>query len=119
MIKQIDRVIGDLEAPREPSLGEVGPGEGDSRFREIDAAHLGAASRKPHEVHAGAAADFEHRTAGPAVEVHEPQQMVKLLEMVLIEVVEKATRADRMLRDLEIVNMPFPVFTHLLDADHR
>ena len=38
---------------------------------------------------------------------------------ILIEVVEKATRADRMLRDLEIVNMPFPVFTHLLDADHR
>ena len=34
--------------------------------------------------------------------------MVKLFEMILIEVVEKAARADRMLRDLEIVDVPVP-----------
>jgi hypothetical protein len=38
--------------------------------------------------------------------------MVKLLEVILIEIVEKSTRADRMPR-IRIVNVPFPVFPHL------
>ena len=71
------------------------------------------------EVHAGAAADLEHRTAAPAAEIDEAQQMVKLLEMILIEVVEKPARADRVLRDLEIVDVLLPVFAHLVDRRHR
>ena len=73
---------------------------------------------EPREIDAGAAAHFEHRAAAPAVEVDEPQQVVKLFEMILIEIVEEAARSDRMLRDLEIVDVPFPVFTHLFDGRH-
>ena len=79
---------------------------------------LGAAFGKPREIHAGAAADLEHRSAAPAVKVHEPQQVVKLFEVILIEVVEEAARADRMPRDLEIVDVPFPVFANLVDGSH-
>ena len=35
--------------------------------------------------------------------------MMQLLEMILVEIVEEAARADRMPRDLEIVNVPVPV----------
>ena len=52
--------------------------------------------REPGEIDAGAAADFENRSAAVAVKVHEPQQMMELLEMILVEIVEEAARADRM-----------------------
>jgi hypothetical protein len=38
--------------------------------------------------------------------------------MILIEVVEKPARADGVLRDLEIVDVLFPVFAHLIDRRH-
>ena len=38
--------------------------------------------------------------------------------MVLIEIVEKAARADRMPGDLEIVNVPVPVLAHLVGRRH-
>ena len=69
---------------------------------------------KPGQVDAGAAADFENRSAAIAVKGHEPQQMMELFEMILIEIVEKAARADRMPRDLEVVNVPVPVLAHLV-----
>ena len=78
----------------------------------------GAALREPGQIDAGAAADFEHRLAAVAVEVHEPQQMMQLLEMILIEIVEEAARADRMPGDLEIVDVPFPVRAHVVDGRH-
>ena len=77
-----------------------------------------AAAGEPREVHAGAAADLEHRAAAIAVEVDEPQQMVQLFEVVLIEIVEEPARADRMLRDLEIVDVPLPVLADLVDRRH-
>ena len=64
--------------------------------RQVDAGDARAALGEPREIHAGAAADFEHRPAAVAVEVHEPQQVVELFEMILIEIVEEAARADRM-----------------------
>ena len=70
---------------------------------------VGAAPGEPREIDAGAAADFENRSAAVAVEVDEPQQVMQLLEMVLIEIVEEPARADRMPRDLEIVNVLVPV----------
>ena len=70
---------------------------------------IGAALGEPREVDAGAAADFENRSAAIAVEVDEPEQVMELFEMILVEIVEKAARADRMPRDLEIVNVLVPV----------
>ena len=71
------------------------------RRGEIDADDVRAPFREAREIDAGAAADFEHAASAIAVEVDEPQQMVQFLEVVLVEVVEKTTRADRVRRDLE------------------
>ena len=79
---------------------------------------IGAAFGEPRQIDAGAAADFENRAAAIAVEVDEPQQMVQLLEMILIEIVEEPARSDRMPGDLEIVDVPFPVRAHLVDRRH-
>src|SRR3954468_5387632 len=95
--------VGDLEGAGQPLLREIGPGEVDGRRGEIDASDRGAALREPGQVDAGAAADFENRSAAVAVKGHEPQQMMELFKMILVEVVEKAARPDRMTGDLEIV----------------
>ena len=79
---------------------------------------VGAALGEPREIDAGAAADFENRSAAVAVKVHEPQQVMELFEMILIEIVEKPARADRMPRDLEIVNVPVPVRADLVGRCH-
>ena len=103
---------------REPLLGEVRLRKRDGRRSEIDAGHLGASLREARQIDAGAAADFEHRPASIAVEVDEPQQVVELFEVVLVEIVEESTRADRMTRDLEVVDVPFPVVAHLGERRH-
>jgi hypothetical protein len=43
--------------------------------------------------------------------------MVQLLEVVLIEVREKSTGTDRMRRNVEVVNVPVPVFPDLGSGD--
>ena len=59
-------------------------------------------------------------TAEPAiaVEVDEPQQVMQLLEVILVEIVEEPARPDRMPRDLEIVNVMLPVGADLVDGGH-
>ena len=93
----------------QPLLREILARQRDRGRRQIDAGDDRAAARETHQIGAGAAADFEHAPAAVAVEVDEPQQVVQLLEMILIEIGEEARRADRMRRDLEIVNVPVPV----------
>ena len=44
--------------------------------------------------------------------------MMELLEMILIEVVEKAARSDRMPRDVQIVNVSVPVRAYFVDGGH-
>ena len=66
----------------------------------------------------GAAADFENLPAGVAVKVDEPEEMVELFEMILIEIVEKAARSDRMPGDFEIVNVAVPVVANRIDGRH-
>ena len=110
--------VRDLERASEPLLLEVGPGQIDGGGGEIDAGDRRAAPGKPDQIDAGAAADFENRSAAVAVKGHEPQQMMELLEMVLVEIVEKAAGTDRMTGDLEIVNMPVPVRAHVVCRSH-
>ena len=111
--------VGDFEPAREPLLGEVGARQRNRRRREIHAGDVGAALREAGKVDACPAADFEYRAAPPAVEVDESQQMVELFEVILIEVIEEAAASDRVGRDLEIVDVPFPVFADVVDRCHR
>ena len=108
-----------VETAGEPLLSKIGPRQRDRRFREIDAGDVRAALREPREIHTSAATDFEHRPTAPATEVHQPQQVVKLFEMIVIEVVKKCAGAGRMGRDLEVVDMLFPIFPHPIDRQHR
>ena len=101
--------VGLAQIGLEPLLREVLARQRDRRRGQIDAGDERAASGEPDEIGAGAAADVEHALAAIAVEVDQPQQMVQLLEVVLIEVGEEPRRADRMRRDLEIVDVLVPV----------
>ncbi len=65
--------------------------------------------REAHEIGAGAAADVEHPLSAIAVEIDEPQQVVQLLEVILIEVGKEARRADGMGGDVEVVDVLVPV----------
>ena len=103
----------------QPLLREIGAGQLDRRRREVDAGDDGAAPGEPGEVDAGAAADFENRSALIAVKSDEPQQVVELFEMVLVEIVEEAARADRMPCDLEVVNVLVPVVADVVDGRPR
>ena len=110
--------VGDPEVALEPLLLEVGPRERDRRLGEVDAGDQRAAAGEPREVHAGAAAHFENPASAISVEVDEAQQVMELLEVILIEIVEEPARPDRMLRDLEIVDVPLPVRANVVDRRH-
>ena len=85
---------------------------------EIDTRNDRSTSCESDQVNTGATADFEHELAPAPVKGHEFEQVVKLLEMIPIEVVEETARADRMPCDLEVVNVPRPVRTHLVYRRH-
>src|SRR5215213_2145468 len=90
-------------------LLEVLSRERDRGARKVHTGHDRTATRKAHEVGAGAAANFEDAFAVVAVEIHQPKQVVQLLEVILIEILEKARGADGMCRDLEVVYVLVPV----------
>src|SRR4029079_8194600 len=99
------------EVPSEPLLREIAPRQCDRRRGKVDAGDAGAASGEPRQVDPGAAADFQNRSSAVAVKSDEPQQVMQLFEVVLVEVVEEAAGADWMRRDLEVVNVAVPVRT--------
>ena len=71
--------------------------------------HPRAAARKAHQIHAGAAAHVEHGLAGQPVKGHQPQQVMELVEVILVEVVEEPGRARRVPRNRQIVDVLVPV----------
>ena len=96
--------------PRRPDAAP--PGLGDHDVAGVEPHEAAGGTHVPGQVQqivAWTAADVQNRSAAIAVKVHEPEQMVELLEMVLIQVVEKPARSDRMPRDLEVVNVPVPI----------
>ena len=125
-IHQIERVVRerqrlavrDAQIGAKPLLLEIGRGQRNRRPREIDARDVGAAPGETGQIHACATADFEHQSAAIPVEVDEPGQMMQLFEVVVIEIVEEPARADRMARDVEIVNVLFPVCPDLVYRGH-
>jgi hypothetical protein len=110
--------VGDLESAAEALLAKVGARELDGGGGEIDAGDLGAAFSETGEVGSRAATDFENRSTRKAVKPHEPEQVMQLLEMILVEIVEKPTGTDWMPRDVEIVDVPGPVCADLLCCRH-
>ena len=110
--------VGDLEGAAEPFLLEIRSGQVDRRGGQIHAGDRRAAPCEAREVDAGAAADLKNRSASIAVKSDEPEQVMELLEMVLIEVVEKPAGADRMPGDFEIVNVPVPVVANRCRVCH-
>ncbi|MGC4081329.1 MAG: hypothetical protein QM736_04245 [Vicinamibacterales bacterium] len=92
----------------QPLLLEVGACERDGRLREVDAGADGASLGEACEIDGGTASDFEDRLAAIPIEVDQPQQVVQLLEVIVVEIVEEATRPDRVTGDFEIVNVLFP-----------
>jgi hypothetical protein len=82
--------VGDEEFAGETLLREIGLCEIDRGPGQIHAGHMSAALGEPGQVDSRPAADLQDRPAAIAVEVDEPQQMVQLFEMVLIEIVEES-----------------------------
>ena len=111
--------IGDFESSTKSLLRKVGPRQLDGRRRQIHAGNLRAAFRKPRQIHAGATADLENHSSAVAVKPDEPEQVMKLFEMVRVEIIEKTSTPDRVTRDLEIVDVAVPVRAHLVDGGHR
>ena len=101
--------VGFAKVRFEALLREVLSGERDRRRRDIDATDEGAAFREANEIGTGAAADVEHTFAAIAVEVHETQEVVQLLEVILVEIGEEGAGPWRLSADLEIVDVLVPV----------
>src|SRR5262249_25694181 len=105
--------VGDPEVASEALLIEVCAGQIDRGRRDIDAGHVGAAFREARQVDAGAAADVQNAAAPALVKGNKPQEVVQLLEVVVVEVVEKSTGPDGMPCHVEVVNVPVPVVADL------
>jgi hypothetical protein len=110
--------IRDVEVALKTLLAEIRLREIDGGRGQVDTRHQCASPGEPGQVHAGTAPDLENRAAAIAFEVHEPEQVVELFEVVLIEVVKESTRPDRVTRDLEVVNVPFPVLADSVSRGH-
>ena len=110
--------VSDFQTARETLLFEIGTGQVDGRGRQVDPGHARPAPGEAHEVHAGAAADFENHSPAPPVKVDEPKQVVELFEMILVEIVEEPSRADRVSGNFKIVDVGIPVFAHLRRRRH-
>src|SRR5438552_13156163 len=110
--------VGHLEGTGEPLLLEIRPGQLNRRGCQVDAGDRCAAARETREVDARAAADLQNRSAPIAVKSDEPEQVMQLLEVVLIEVVEKPAGANRMPGDFEIVNVAVPVVANRCRVCH-
>ena len=110
--------VGDAEVAAQPLLFEVGACEIDRRAGNVDPGNIGAALRKPGQVDASATPDLENAAPSVTVKADETRQVMKLLEVILIEVVEESARPDGMTRDLEIVDVLIPVRPNVVYRRH-
>src|SRR6476620_6825994 len=99
-------------------MREVGFRQFNRRVRDVYPRHGRAALREPGEIYCGPATDLEYRFAAISVEIDEPQQMVQLFEVILIEICKELARSNRMAGDREIVDVPLPVGAHFVDGRH-
>ncbi len=83
--------------------------EGNCRRGDIHTNRDRPRSRESNEVHTRAASHIEHTAAALSVEIDEAQQVVKLLEVVRVEVLKEARRSRRVGRDGEVVDVIVPI----------
>ncbi len=98
-----------MTAPRCVVNSEVPPGERDRRFRQVDAEHPRAAAGEPHEVGANAAPDFDQTLSLVATKIDHLWQIGELVESVIVELVEKRPRPDRLGGHFQVVDPLVPV----------
>ena len=98
-----------MTAPTLVVNSEVPPGERDGRFRQVDAEDPRAAAGEPHEVGADAAPDLDQTLPLVATKVDHLGQIGKLVEPVIVELVEKRPRPDRLGGHFQIVDPLVPV----------
>jgi len=110
--------VGDVKLARQPLLGKIRPSEPDGRRSDIDSEGPRPTAGESRKIDTRTAADLEHGAPTVAAEVDQPGQMVKLLEMVLLKIIEEAPRSDRVPRDIEIVDVSLPVAANFVDARH-
>ena len=102
--------VGFAQIGLEPLLGEFWRASAIADAERSTPLTMAPALGEAHQVGAGAAADVEHALAAVAVEAYQPQQVVELLEMILIEVARRSPASRARLRaDLEIVDVMIPV----------
>ena len=99
-------------------LTEVGARQVDRGPRQVDADDARTALCEPYEIDSGPASDLEDKAIAIPVEVDEPEEVMELLEMVLVEIVEEPARSDGMPSDLEVVDVLFPVPAHVIGRRH-
>ena len=111
--------VGDEKIAVKPLLREIRVGQVNRRSRQVDAGHACAPPRanRARSV-ARATADLEDRSSAVFVEGYQSQQMMKLLEMILVEIVEEVARSHGMLCDLEIVDVSLPIFPDVVGCRH-
>src|SRR5262245_66234549 len=94
---------------------EVLFGEADGGLRQIDAGHARTTASKAQQVSADAAAHFEQALAPERREIDQLWQVAQLVEPILVEIVEKRFRSDRLVGHLQFVNALSPVALNLVD----
>ncbi len=87
----------------------------DRGLRQVDAGDARAALGEPHQIGADAAAHFEHLLPAERRKVDQLRQVMELVEAVVIEIIEKRFRADRVVGHFEIVNTVVPVVGYRVD----
>ena len=97
----------------QPLVFEILAGQCNRRGRQIDPRDQRAALGKTREIGARAASNFEHPATGIATEIDEAKEVMEFLEVILVEIGEKARRSDRVGGNLEIVNVTVPVITYV------
>ena len=108
--------IHDMEIPSEPALLEVAFGELDRARSEVYTEGARTATREASSVIAHAAPYVEHGLPRVGVVVHEPRQIVQLLEAVVLDLAKECCASGLAARDLPIVDVLVPEGAHCFES---
>src|SRR5262245_1086286 len=84
----------------------------DRRIRDVNAGHASTVAGKADEIGPGTTSHVQHTLATVMVKGDQTEKVMELVEVILVEVSEKAHGADRMLRHLQIMNPDVPIGAH-------
>ena len=96
---------------------EIGPGQRDRLWCEVNPGDVGPAPGESHEVGSYATAHFQKPLAAKPIKIDQPRQVVQLVETIVIEVVKEPERPDWLVGHLQVVNTLVPVVGDGFDHD--